>query len=110
VQNNAFHAVLEASKSVAEKIRRKAALQSDGAHLVDEALGGDSPRLRINTFHTESEKSEQRGFANLVKGLFGVFRNPTAHTLRVAWNMSDEDALDLFTIASYVHRRIDRST
>jgi uncharacterized protein (TIGR02391 family) len=110
VQQNAFHAVLEASKSVAEKLRRRAALQSDGAQLVDEALAGDPPRLKINAFTSDSEKSEQRGFINLVKGLFGVFRNPTAHAPRVAWNMSEEDALDLFSLASYVHRRIDRAT
>lgn len=109
VQHNAFHAVLEASKSVADKLRRRSGLQSDGAQLVDEALGGDPPRLRINALTSDSEKSEQRGFTNLVKGLFGVFRNPTAHSPRVAWNMSDEDALDLFSLASYIHRRIDRA-
>lgn len=108
VQNNAFHAVLEASKSVGEKLRLRCGLKSDGAQLVDEALGGDAPRIRINDFVTDSEKSEQRGFTNLVKGLFGVFRNPTAHVPRVAWNMRDEDALDLFSLASYVHRRIDK--
>lgn len=110
VQHNAFHAVLEASKSVGEKLRRRAALQSDGAQLVDEALGGDSPRLKINAYTSDSEKSEQRGFTNLVKGLFGVFRNPTAHAPRIAWNMAEEDALDLFSLASYVHRRIDQAT
>lgn len=109
VQQNVFHAVLEASKSVAEKLRRRTGLQSDGAQLVDEALSGDPPRLKINAFLSDSEKSEQRGFTNLVKGLFGVFRNPTAHTPRVAWSMSEEDALDLFSVASYVHRRIDRA-
>lgn len=109
VQHNAFHAVLEASKSVGEKLRVRCGLQSDGAQLVDEALGGDSPRLRINAFTSDSDKSEQRGFTNLVKGLFGVFRNPTAHVPRAAWNMRDEDALDLFSLASYVHRRIDNA-
>jgi uncharacterized protein (TIGR02391 family) len=107
VQQNAFHAVLEASKSVGEKLRRRARLNSDGAQLVDDALGGETPLLRINAFVSDSEKSEQRGFTNLVKGLFGVFRNPIAHTPRLAWDMSEEDALDLFSLASYVHRRID---
>jgi uncharacterized protein (TIGR02391 family) len=77
---------------------------------VDEALSGDNPRMRINSFATDSEKSEQRGFANLVKGLFGVFRNPTAHSPRVAWPMAEADALDLFSLASYVHRRLDASS
>lgn len=109
VQQNVFHAVLEASKSVGEKLRNKTGLVSDGAALVDEALGGDSPRLKINAFTTDSEKSEQRGFTNLLKGLLGVFRNPPAHTPRLIWPMSEEDALDLFTFASYAHRRIDRA-
>lgn len=109
VQQNSFHAVLEACKGVAGKLRSRANLKSDGSLLVDEALGGDNPKLRINAFVSDSDKSEQRGFTNLVKGLFGVFRNPTAHTLRAEWPMSEEDALDLFSLASYVHRRVDHA-
>ena len=43
----------------------------------------------------------------LVKGVFGMFRNPTAHEARVLWRMSKEDAEDLLSIASFIHRRID---
>ena len=105
--NNPFHAVLEATKSVAEKIRDKTGLTSDGSRLVQEALAGNSPFLRINALVTESHRSEQRGFATLLIGMFGTFRNPTAHAARVSWRMSEEDALDLFTLASYAHRRLD---
>jgi hypothetical protein len=52
IQQNVFHAVLEASKSIAEKLRAKTGLMSDGAQLVDEALAGDTPRLLINAFST----------------------------------------------------------
>lgn len=110
LEKNCFHAVLEASKSVAEKVRIRCSLVGDGAALVDEALAGDNPRMRINTFRTDSERSEQRGFANLLKGLFGTFRNPVAHTLRAEWHMDEADALDLFSLASYAHRRIDGAT
>ena len=79
LENNYFHAVLEASKGVANMIRNKSGLTSDGTELVDAAFGGNNPLLRINLFTTETEKSEQRGFTNLLKGLFGTFRNPTAH-------------------------------
>ena len=107
LQHDSFHAVLEATKSVAEKMRARTGLGSDGGTLVDQALGGDQPILMINAFSNDSERSEQRGFANLVKGLFGTFRNPTAHAPRIAWPMTEEDALDLLTLASYVHRRMD---
>ena len=107
--DNYFHAVQEAAKSVAEKIRQRTGLVSDGAKLADEAFSGAEPLLRLNALRLESETSEQSGFLNLVKGLFGTFRNPTAHAPRTAWKMSEEDALDLFSLASYAHRRIDRA-
>jgi len=107
VGENYFHAVLEACKSIAVTIRNITGLVSDGTTLIDEALGGDPPRIKINRHITDTEKSEQRGFVNLAKGLFGTFRNPTAHAAKIEWPMSEDDALDLFTLASYVHRRID---
>jgi hypothetical protein len=48
------------------------------------------------TLTTESEKSGQRGFANLLTGLFGAVRNPLAHAPRTLWPMSEQDALDIF--------------
>lgn len=107
VEVNFFHAVLEASKSVAEKLRVRSGLDGDGATLVDRCLMGEQPALAINPLKTESEWSEQRGFANLVKGVFGMFRNPTAHTPRVNWEMGRSDAEDLLSLVSLIHRRLD---
>ena len=109
LQENYFHAVLEATKSVASKVRSLTGLNSDGAKLIDEAFGGTSPILKINAFKTDTDKSEQKGFVNLAKGLFGTFRNPTAHAPKIEWDLEEQDALDLFTLASYVLRRIDNS-
>ncbi len=108
-QGNHFHAVLEASKSVAEKIRNRSGIAVDGAALADGAFSGSAPILRINNFVTKTDVDEQKGFVNLLKGLFGTFRNPTAHAAQIEWPMSEEDALDLFSLVSYAHRRIDRS-
>lgn len=107
VADNYFHAVLEATKSVADKLRRRAGLTEDGMQLVDKTLAGDSPRVRINALNSESERNEQRGFANLVRGIFGMFRNPTAHSARIHWMMDKSDAEDLLTIVSLIHRRLD---
>jgi uncharacterized protein (TIGR02391 family) len=107
LEQNCFHAVLEACKSVAEKIRMRTGLISDGAALVQEAFGGVSPPLRINDYRTETQQSEQRGFVNLATGLFGTFRNPTAHAPRLVWPLSEADALDILSLVSYLHRRID---
>jgi uncharacterized protein (TIGR02391 family) len=84
-------------------------LSGDGAGLVDEAFGfrGSVPYLALNALQSETEQSEQSGFMNLLKGVFGHFRNPTAHAPRVNWHMREEDAVDLLTFASYLHRRLD---
>ena len=63
--------------------------------------------LAINALKSESEQSEQRGFANLVKGTFGMFRNPTAHAPRIQWVMTKRDAEDLLSLVSLIHRRLD---
>lgn len=110
VADNYFHAVLEATKSVAEKIRSKTGLDVDGAALVDRAFSGERPILAINALKSENENSEQKGFAHLLKGIFGMFRNPTAHAPRVAWEMTRADAEDLLSTLSLVHRRLDNST
>lgn len=110
LQENYFHAVLEATKSVAEKIRSKTGLSGDSVGLVDEAftLGKPGmPFLAFNSLRTDSEQSEQRGLLALMKGMFCTFRNPAAHTPKVSWNMTEQDALDLLTMASFLHRRLD---
>jgi uncharacterized protein (TIGR02391 family) len=108
--DNYFHAVLEATKSIASKLRTRMGLMDDGGILIDHSLSGDKPVLAINPLKTESERSEQRGFANLLKGTFGMFRNPTAHEARIIWNMDQTDAEDLLSLVSLIHRRLDKAT
>ncbi|MBV7316217.1 TIGR02391 family protein [Shewanella sp. NIFS-20-20] len=107
--DNYFHAVFEATKSIAEKIRSKTGLTSDGSALVDEAFSFKSkiPHLALSSLQTESEQSEQKGFANLLKGIFGTFRNTIAHAPKVTWIIEEQDALDILSTVSLIHRRLD---
>jgi uncharacterized protein (TIGR02391 family) len=112
VEGNYFHAVLEAAKSVAQKIRDQSGLASDGAELVDEAFGiGKKPYpiLAFNGLANDSERSEHTGLMNLMKGFFGTFRNPTAHAPRIVWKIAEQDALDMMTVASLLHRRLENA-
>lgn len=109
VDKNYFHAVLEATKSVAEKIRTKTGLVCDGAELAQRALSGKQPPLAINALATDSERSEQSGFMNLLVGAFGMFRNPTAHAPKLTWAISEDEALEALTLLSLLHRRLDRA-
>ena len=90
----------------------KTGLSSDGASLVDDAFSfkGKIPYLALNTLQTKSEQSEQKGFMNLLKGLFGMFRNTTAHNPKIKWRISELDALDILSLVSLVHRRLDDAT
>lgn len=110
LEENYFHAVFEAAKSVAQKIRDRTGLTSDGAKLVDQAFGmggGRNPILAFNALSTKSEISEHKGLMTLTKGFFGAFRNPTAHAQRSSWEITEQDALDMMTVASLLHRRLD---
>jgi uncharacterized protein (TIGR02391 family) len=112
LQQDYFHAVFEAMKSIGAKIRDSSGLTSDGAELVQQAFAlgkGVSPILAINNLATETDEGEQRGFVNLLVGLFGTIRNPMAHNPKIEWDMSEQDALDILTTASLVHRKLDQA-
>jgi uncharacterized protein (TIGR02391 family) len=111
VQSNYFHAVFEAMKSIKSRINEMANVHGDGAALVDSAFGitNGRPLISINELRNPTDEGEQKGFANLLKGLFGMVRNPLAHNAKVEWEMSEQDALDILTTLSLVHRKLDNA-
>lgn len=50
---------------------------------------GQTPKIRLNSGASESERNEQVGVASLAKGLFSAFRNPAAHEPRSCWQISE---------------------
>ncbi|KAF5064477.1 TIGR02391 family protein [Methanoculleus sp. MH98A] len=106
LQDNYFHAVFEATKGLAQRIRDMSGIQADGAALVDRAFSIDRPLLVINSLRTETEKSEHKGFAMLLKGCFGAARNPLAHEPKILWE-GEDDAADYLSLISLLHRKLD---
>ena len=109
LQDNYFHAVFEASKGLAQRIRDLSGIQSDGAALVDRVFSIERPILAINTLQTETEKTEHKGFAALLKGCFGAVRNPLAHEPKILWD-GEDDAADYLSLISLLHRKLDCCT
>lgn len=106
MQDNYFHAVFEASKGLAQRIRDLSGVASDGAQLVDRVFAIDRPILAFNSLQTETERSEHKGVANLLKGCFGAIRNPLAHGPKILWS-GEEDAADYLSLISMLHRKLD---
>jgi uncharacterized protein (TIGR02391 family) len=104
---NYFHTVFEATKSIAETIRQRTGLTEDGSELIDKAFSIRNPLIQINDLSTETKVSEHKGFANLIKGVFGMFRNTTAHSPRLVWEINENDALDILSTISLIHRRLN---
>ncbi|PKO33184.1 MAG: TIGR02391 family protein [Betaproteobacteria bacterium HGW-Betaproteobacteria-7] len=106
MQENYFHAVFEAAKSLAQRLRDMTGLPLDGAALIDKCFAESQPLIWINALRTETERSEHKGFALLLKGAFAAIRNPTAHEPRILWQ-GEDDAADYFTLLSLLHRKLD---
>jgi uncharacterized protein (TIGR02391 family) len=110
LHDNYFHAVFEASKSIFDRIKELTNLTNDGAALVDDVfLSKPYPILLINNFCSESEKSEQKGFANYLKGIYGMFRNPEAHSAKIKWTINEEDAIQAMVLISFCHKKLDNT-
>ena len=105
MQDNYFHAVFEAVKGLAQRIRDLSGATSDGALLVDQVFSLDKPMLVLNSLRTETERSEHKGFAMLLKGCFGAVRNPLAHAPKILWQ-GEEDAADYLSLVSLLHRKL----
>jgi uncharacterized protein (TIGR02391 family) len=106
MQQNYFHAVFEACKGLAQRIRDLSGAQADGAALVDRVFAMECPVLAFNTLQTVSEQSEHKGFAALLKGCFAAVRNPLAHEPKVLWE-GEEDTADWLSLISLLHRKLD---
>lgn len=104
---NYFHAVFESVKSIAERIRIMTNVHADGHDLINVTFAPNKPLLQINRLGDINDKNEHNGFANIMKGLFSTIRNPTAHRPKVTFNITEDYALDVITMVSFVHKKLD---
>lgn len=107
LQDDIYHAVFEASKGLLERIRQLSEVHMDGVALIDKVFSTSQPILVFNTLTTQTEKSEQTGFINLLKSICSLIRNPLAHEPRLLWE-GEENALDWFSLLSLAHKMLDK--
>lgn len=106
---NYFHAILEASKSVFQRVRDISELELDGSKLIHQALSTKQPVILIkgNMLKSETERSTYNGLKNLIETIISLYRNPTAHSPKLYDETSETDAITAFTLMSLAHRILD---
>ncbi|WP_310605287.1 TIGR02391 family protein [Anaerosporobacter sp.] len=107
LKENYFHAVLEAAKSLAEKVREKTGLQDDGSSLFNTVFSVNNPRLAISSLQTSTDKNLQNGLKEMLNGITHMVRNVTAHELKIKWVVNEQDAIDILTTISFLHKQLD---
>ena len=107
VDKNYFHAVFEACKGLFTRIRNLSLINTDGIKLIQHVFG--HPVLIINAYQTNQQKDEQKGFEAILEGLCNMFRNPLAHQPKIEWSINEQDALEILSLISYCHRRLDNA-
>ncbi|MGO2265821.1 MAG: TIGR02391 family protein [Vagococcus salmoninarum] len=106
---NYFHAILEASKGLLQRVRDLSMSTSDGSTLINEVFINKNPILVIegNRIETSSEKSEYNGLKSLLNTIVYFYRNPKAHEPKLYNHSSESDAVTAFTLISMAHTILD---
>jgi uncharacterized protein (TIGR02391 family) len=98
-------AVLDAVGLMTEMLRAKAGVDGDGVKLCSAALGGDTPRLKLNRMETQSQIDEQRGLEDLVRGIYRAIRDPRVHEITYRDDQKTGDSL--LVLLDYIIARIE---
>lgn len=107
LQENYFHAILEAAKSLSEKVRNLTGIKDDGSSLFNTAFSISNPRLALNSLQTSSERNQQNGLKEMLHGVTHMVRNVTAHEMKYKWIVNEQDAIDILTTISFLHKQLD---
>ena len=108
LDKNYFHLILEASKSVLNKVRNISCIFEDGNTLIESSFNEKRPIIVMNTLITDTEKSEYKGLKFLLKSIVCLYRNPKAHELKAYSVDSEDDSVTALLLMSQAHKLLDK--
>ncbi len=108
-EGNYFHSVFECCKAFDVAVRENSGIEKSGDALMGEAFRLNGV-VRLNLASSQSEKDEQQGIMFICKGLMGAIRNAQAHEPELKWQMTQQDALDVLGLLSFVFRKLENAT
>ena len=105
---NYFHSIFEAAKGLSDRVREMSGLLEDGAKLYDTVFSNNNPILAYNDLETDSEKNQQNGLKEMLKGITHYVRNVTAHEPKIKWIIEESAAVEILTVISFLHSELDK--
>jgi uncharacterized protein (TIGR02391 family) len=103
-KRNFTGAILDAFHYLSDLIRKKSGAEGDGSALIGSALGGATPKIKLNRLQSDSEWSVQKGMEQTLRGIYQAIRNPRSHE---KISDTDEDAQIIIIFLGYIVRQLD---
>lgn len=100
-------AVLEAAKGLAERVREMTGRGDDGSPLFDAVFSKKDPWLFLTDMSDLGKENEQNGLRELLNAIFHLLRNPLSHKPKIKWDVSPNEAMDVFVLISLAHKYLD---
>ncbi len=101
-------AVFNSVIAVFDLIRHRTGVQGDGDNLIGQVMSLENPILVLSNLNTESGQNDQKGFIQILKGVYQGVRNPKAHSL--INTLTDIKAAQYLVFLSLLARRIEEAT
>ena len=101
-------AVHTAMTAIFDLIRSRTGIDADGAKLVAEAFSLENPKLIFSELASETGKSDQKGFIQILQGAYAGIRNPKAHSL--VHDLDERKAAEYLVFASLLARRVTEAS
>lgn len=100
-------AVLNSIVAIFDLIRKRTEIDQDGSILIAEAFGLKNPKLIFSDLETESGKNEQKGFIQILQGVYQGIRNPKAHSLFS--DLEELETIQYLIFSSVLIRRVEEA-
>ncbi len=100
-------AVLNSIVTVFDFIRERTGIDKDGPELVAATFSLQRPVLVLSSLETESGCNDQKGFIQILQGVYQGVRNPKAHTLTI--NPTQNVAAQYLVLSSLLCRRVEEA-
>ena len=82
-EGNYREAVLNSIIALFDYIRNKTQIDKDGSELIGEVFSLQNPILKLTDLSSETDRNIQKGFIQMIQGLYTGVRNPKAHSLNI---------------------------